>query len=158
MLQHEGIKYLAVAFADEGVTLRSKGITMPIVVLNADQDSFDVMISHDLEPEIYSFHSLDEFRRAVHRAHRENYPIHIKLDTGMHRLGFMEDDIDLLGRAIHSDTALHVASIFSHLSTADMPSEDEFTRKQIKAFDYMSQQLTEWLDYTPLRHLATQRQ
>ena len=154
MLQHEGIKYLAVAFADEGVTLRSKGITMPIVVLNADQDSFDVMISHDLEPEIYSFHSLDEFRRAVHRAHREHYPIHIKLDTGMHRLGFMEDDIDLLGRAIHSDTTLHVASIFSHLSTADMPSEDEFTRKQIKAFDYMSQQLTEWLDYTPLRHLA----
>ena len=154
MLQHSGIKYLAVAFADEGVTLRSKGITMPIVVLNADQDSFDVMISHDLEPEIYSFHSLDEFRRAVHRAHRENYPIHIKLDTGMHRLGFVDDDIDLLGRAIHSDSSLHVASIFSHLSTADMPSEDDFTRKQIKAFDYMSQQLSEWLDYTPLRHLA----
>ena len=154
MLQHSGIKYLAVAFADEGVALRSKGITMPIVVLNADQDSFDVMISHDLEPEIYSFHSLDEFRRAVHRAHRENYPIHIKLDTGMHRLGFVDDDIDLLGRAIHSDSSLHVASIFSHLSTADMPSEDDFTRKQIKAFDYMSQQLSEWLDYTPLRHLA----
>jgi alanine racemase len=154
MLQHSGIKYLAVAFADEGVTLRSKGITMPIVVLNADQDSFDVMISHDLEPEIYSFHSLNEFRRAVHRAHRENYPIHIKLDTGMHRLGFVDDDIDLLGRAIHSDSSLHVASIFSHLSTADMPSEDDFTRQQIKAFDYMSQQLSEWLDYTPLRHLA----
>jgi alanine racemase len=154
MLQHSGIKYLAVAFADEGVALRSKGITMPIVVLNADQDSFDVMISHDLEPEIYSFHSLNEFRRAVHRAHRENYPIHIKLDTGMHRLGFVDDDIDLLGRAIHSDSSLHVASIFSHLSTADMPSEDDFTRQQIKAFDYMSQQLSEWLDYTPLRHLA----
>ena len=154
MLQHEGVKYLAVAFADEGVTLRSKGITMPIVVLNADQDSFDVMIAHDLEPEIYSFHSLDEFRRAVHRAHRTNYPIHIKLDTGMHRLGFMEDDIDLLGRAIHGDTSLHVASIFSHLSCADVCSEDDFTREQIRSFDYMSQQLIEWLDYTPLRHLA----
>lgn len=154
MLQHEGVKYLAVAFADEGVTLRSKGITMPIVVLNADQDSFDVMIAHDLEPEIYSFHSLDEFRRAVHRAHRTNYPIHIKLDTGMHRLGFMEDDIDLLGRAIHGDTSLHVASIFSHLSCADVCSEDDFTREQIRSFDYMSQQLIEWLDYVPLRHLA----
>ncbi|MBR2975956.1 MAG: alanine racemase [Alistipes sp.] len=154
MLQHEGVKYLAVAFADEGVTLRSKGITMPIVVLNADQDSFDVMIAHDLEPEIYSFHSLDEFRRAVHRAHRTNYPIHIKLDTGMHRLGFMEDDIDLLGRAIHGDTSLHVASIFSHLSCADVCSEDDFTREQIRSFDYMSQQLIEWLDYAPLRHLA----
>ena len=154
MLQHEGVKYLAVAFADEGVTLRMKGITMPIVVLNADQDSFDVMIAHDLEPEIYSFHSLDAFRRAVHRAHREAYPIHIKLDTGMHRLGFMEDDVDLLGRALHLDPSLHIASIFSHLSTADMPSEDAFTMEQIERFDYMSAQLTEWLDYMPLRHIA----
>ena len=154
MLQHEGVSYLAVAFADEGVVLRSKGITMPIVVLNADQDSFDVMIAHDLEPEIYSFHSLDEFRRAVHRAGRHNYPIHIKLDTGMHRLGFMEDDIDILGRVLHGDEVLRVATIFSHLSCADMPSEDAFTRKQIELFDYMSQQLIEWFDYTPLRHLA----
>ena len=154
MLQHEGVRYLAVAFADEGVTLRKKGITMPIVVLNADQDSFDMMIAHDLEPEIYSFHSLDAFRRAVHHAHREAYPIHIKLDTGMHRLGFVDEEIDLLGRAVHLDTSLHIASIFSHLSSADMPSEDDFTRKQIAAFDYMSQQLTEWLDYKPLRHIA----
>lgn len=154
MLQHEGVRYLAVAFADEGVTLRSKGITMPIVVLNADEDSFDVMIAHDLEPEIYSFHSLDAFRRAVHRAHREAYPIHIKLDTGMHRLGFIDEEVDLLGRAIHHDSSLHVASIFSHLSSADIPAEDEFTHRQIEEFDYMSQQLTEWLDYVPLRHIA----
>lgn len=154
MLQHEGVKYLAVAFADEGITLRSKGITMPIVVLNADQDSFDVMIAHDLEPEIYSFHSLDAFRKAAHRAHRQGYPIHIKLDTGMHRLGFVEDDVDLLGRAIHLDPTLYIASIFSHLSSADIPAEDDFTRGQIERFDYMSQQLTEWLDYEPLRHLA----
>ena len=154
MLQHEGVRYLAVAFADEGVTLRKKGITMPIVVLNADQDSFDMMIAHDLEPEIYSSHSLDAFRRAVHHANREAYPIHIKLDTGMHRLGFVDDEIDMLGRAIHLDTSLRVASIFSHLSSADIPSEDDFTRKQIEAFDYMSQQLTEWLDYKPLRHIA----
>ncbi len=154
MLQHEGVRYLAVAFADEGVILRSKGITMPIVVLNADEESFDVMVAHDLEPEIYSFHSLDAFRRAVHRAHREAYPIHVKLDTGMHRLGFIDDEVDLLGRAIHHDTALYVASIFSHLSSADVPAEDDFTRRQIADFDYMSQQLTEWLDYKPLRHIA----
>ena len=154
MLQHEGVKYLAVAFADEGITLRSKGITMPIVVLNADQDSFDVMIAHDLEPEIYSFHSLDAFRRAALRAHRTSYPIHIKLDTGMHRLGFMEEDVDLLGRAIHLDPVLHIASIFSHLSTSDMPSEDAFTHEQIERFEYMSSQLIEWLDYEPLRHIA----
>ena len=154
MLQHEGVKYLAVAFADEGVTLRSKGITMPIVVLNADHDSFDVMIAHDLEPEIYSFRSLDAFRHAVHRADRHGYPIHIKLDTGMHRLGFVDDEIDILGRVLHNDESLRVSSVFSHLSCADMPSEDEFTRCQIEAFDYMSSQLIEWLDYTPLRHIA----
>ena len=154
MLQHEGVKYLAVAFADEGVLLRSKGITMPIVVLNADQDSFDVMIAHDLEPEIYSFHSLDAFRRAAHHVQRENYPIHIKLDTGMHRLGFVEDDIDLLGRALHHDPTLRIASIFSHLSSADMPEEDAFTEGQIERFNYMSAQLIEWLDYTPLSHIA----
>ncbi len=154
MLQHEGVAYLAVAFADEGITLRSKGITMPIVVLNADHDSFDVMVSHDLEPEIYSFESLNEFRRAVHRAGREHYPIHIKLDTGMHRLGFVEDDVDLLGRAIHLDTSLRIASIFSHLSCADVPTEDAFTRSQLKKFEYMSSQLIEWLDYKPLRHIA----
>jgi alanine racemase len=154
MLQHEGVSYLAVAFADEGITLRSKGITMPIVVLNADHDSFDVMVSHDLEPEIYSFESLNEFRRAVHRASKEHYPIHIKLDTGMHRLGFVEDDVDLLGRAIHLDTSLRIASIFSHLSCADVPAEDDFTRSQLEKFEYMSSQLIEWLDYTPLRHIA----
>ena len=154
MLQHEGVSYLAVAFADEGVTLRSKGITMPIVVLNADHDSFDVMVAHNLEPEIYSFRSLDEFRRAVHRAGKEQYPIHIKLDTGMHRLGFVEDEIDFLGRALHGDSSLRVATIFSHLSCADIPAEDAFTRAQIDKYDYMSSQLIEWLDYKPLRHLA----
>jgi alanine racemase len=154
MLQHEGVRYLAVAFADEGVTLRKKGITMPIVVLNADQDSFDMMIAHDLEPEIYSSHSLDAFRRAVHHANREAYPIHIKLDTGMHRLGFVDDEIDMLGRAIHLDSSLRVASIFSHLSCADIPTEDDFTREQLDKFEYMSSQLIEWLDYKPLRHIA----
>jgi alanine racemase len=112
------------------------------------------MIAHDLEPEIYSFHSLDAFRRAALRAHRTAYPIHIKLDTGMHRLGFVEDDVDLLGRATHLDPVLHIASIFSHLSTSDMPTEDDFTRQQIERFDYMSSQLIEWLDYEPLRHIA----
>ena len=154
LMQRLGISYLAVAFADEGIVLREKGITMPIVVLNADAGSFDKMIAHSLQPEIYSFHSLDAFRRAALRAHRTSYPIHIKLDTGMHRLGFMEDDVDLLGRAIHLDPVLHIASIFSHLSTSDMPSEDAFTHEQIERFEYMSSQLIEWLDYTPLRHIA----
>ena len=82
------------AFADEGVTLREAGITMPVVVLNADSDSFEIMIGYGLEPEIYSFSSLEAFSQAVRRHGETRYPIHLKLDTGMHRLGFTESDID----------------------------------------------------------------
>ena len=96
MLQHQGVNYLAVAFADEGVLLRERGIRMPIVVLNADEGSFDLMVAHRLEPEIYNFRSLAFFSKAVERVGEESYPIHIKLDTGMHRLGFMEGELDML--------------------------------------------------------------
>ncbi|MEE0864522.1 MAG: alanine racemase, partial [Alistipes sp.] len=148
MLQHEGVAYLAVAFADEGVTLRLKGITMPIVVLNADHDSFDVMISHDLEPEIYSFQSLDEFRRAVHRAGREHYPIHIKLDTGMHRLGFLGDDLPALIERLKSQSSVRAASVFSHLATADCPDMDDYTEMQLHTFSAWSQQIADAFPYT----------
>jgi alanine racemase len=89
-MQRLGINYLAVAFADEGVILRERGVKMPIVVLNADSGSFDKMISYSLEPEIYSFHSLRDFVDSVERYGAYGYPVHLKLDTGMHRLGFVE--------------------------------------------------------------------
>ncbi len=94
MLQHQGVNYLAVAFADEGVLLRERGIKMPIVVLNADEGSFDLMVAHRLEPEIYNFRSLAFFSKAVERVGEESYLIDIKLDTGMHRLGFMEGELE----------------------------------------------------------------
>lgn len=141
MLQHQRVDYLAVAFADEGVTLRRAGIHLPLVVLNSDPHSFQTMVENRLEPEIYSFSSLESFSQTVTANGISNYPIHIKLDTGMHRLGFMKDEIDKLNALLKSQTTLTVATIFSHLAVADEPSEDEFTREQIGRFRSMASRL-----------------
>jgi alanine racemase len=153
MLCKQGVDYLAVAFADEGVELRESGVTMPIVVLNADDQSFDTMVAWHLEPEIYSFESLDSFAAAA-RA-ESGYPVHLKFDTGMHRLGFAEADIPkLLERLeLYSDT-IRVASIFTHLSVADDPQQDDFTRGQIALFDRVSSAVADALNYKVLRHAA----
>ena len=154
LLQHQGVDYLAVAFADEGVLLRERGISMPIVVLNADADSFDQMIANRLEPEIYSFHSLDAFADAVVHAGESRYPIHLKLDTGMHRLGFMEDEIARLCTVLSATPQVKVASVFSHLNCADMPEEDAYTRAQIALYDRMSARIAASLPYPVIRHTA----
>lgn len=154
MLQHQGVDYLAVAFADEGVLLRERGISMPIVVLNADADSFDVMIANRLEPEIYSLHSLSTFADAVRHAGELHYPIHVKLDTGMHRLGFMENELVGLCEALRDTPQVKVATIFSHLNCADMPEEDVYTRDQIALYDRMSSIVASTLPYRVIRHTA----
>ncbi|MBQ3197562.1 MAG: alanine racemase [Alistipes sp.] len=154
LMQRLGMDYLAVAFADEGIVLRRKGITMPIVVLNADAGSFDKMVANDLQPEIYSFHSLRDFRACVERYGAHNYPIHIKLDTGMHRLGFVEPELDALIEQLMADKVVKVASVFAHLSCADDESKDDFTREQISVFDRMSRRLVKALPYKVLRHTA----
>lgn len=154
LMQRLGVNYLAVAFADEGVTLREKGITMPIVVLNADAGSFDKMINYRLEPEIYSFHSLDDFERSVERYGAHGYPVHLKLDTGMHRLGFVQSEIDELVERIKGNRSVKVASVFAHLSCADDPAQDDFTRGQIELFDVMSSRIVESLPYDVIRHTA----
>ena len=153
MLCKQGVDYLAVAFADEGVELRESGVTMPIVVLNADDQSFDTMVAWHLEPEIYSFESLDSFAAAA-RA-ESGYPVHLKFDTGMHRLGFAEADIPkLLERLERYSDTIRVASIFTHLSVADDPQQDDFTRGQIALFDRVSSAVAEALNYKVLRHAA----
>ena len=154
LMQRLGVSYLAVAFADEGVTLRQKGITMPIVVLNADAGSFDKMISYNLEPEIYSFHSLGDFERSVERYGAHSYPVHIKLDTGMHRLGFVQEEVAPLIEQLSGNKNIKVATIFAHLSCADDPSQDDFTRQQIARFDNMSRQIAQALPYDVIRHTA----
>ena len=155
MLQKQGVAYLAVAFADEGVALRESGIAMPIVVLNADDASFDTMIAHSLEPEIYSFRSLASFVQAVKRAGEMNYPIHLKIDSGMHRLGFGENDLcELCNRLSQVGPSVRVASIFTHLCVADDTAQDDFSRAQIAKFDRISSAIMAELPYRPLRHAA----
>lgn len=154
MLQHQGVDYLAVAFADEGVLLRERGVTMPVVVLNADADSFEQMVAYRLEPEIYSFHSLDAFLAAARHYGEKGYPIHVKLDTGMHRLGFVEEELDELAARLCGTDTVRAATVFSHLNCADMPEEDDYTRSQIARYDRMSSRLTAALPYRVIRHTA----
>ena len=154
LLQHQGIDYLAVAFADEGIALRERGITMPVVVLNADADSFEQMIAYRLEPEIYSFHSLACFVEAARHLGEQRYPIHIKFDTGMHRLGFLEEEIDRLGAELAAAEEVQAASLFSHLNCADMPEEDAYTQGQIARFSRMAARLEELLGCRIVKHTA----
>ena len=152
-LQHHHIDYLGVAFVDEGVELRKKGITVPIVVMNPEQHSYDTVIQYNLEPEIYSFRVLELFYEAIQKSgYDKNYPIHIKLETGMHRLGFKEFELDQLSQTLNK-TNLKVQSIFSHLSSSDMPTEKEFTLRQLETFEKNSSYLIEKLGYTPIRHI-----
>ena len=154
LMQRLGISYLAVAFADEGIVLREKGITMPIVVLNADAGSFDKMIAHSLQPEIYSFHSLEDFVLSVERYGAHGYPIHIKLDTGMHRLGFVAEEVDELISRLKDNRSIRVASVFAHLACADDPAQDDFSREQISLFDALSRRIVDAMPYEVIRHMA----
>ncbi len=154
LLQHAGIDYLTVAYTDEGISLRKSGIKLPIMVMSPDASSFDRMIAWDLEPELFNFRSLGMFMQIAQTLQVKNYPVHIKLDTGMHRLGFGEGDIDQLVTMLGDNQLLHVASIFSHLSASEDPAEDEFTAVQAKRFEAMSNKLMRSLPNSPLRHLC----
>ncbi|MEJ5050877.1 bifunctional UDP-N-acetylmuramoyl-tripeptide:D-alanyl-D-alanine ligase/alanine racemase [Chryseobacterium culicis] len=152
-LQHHHIDYLGVAYVDEGVELRKKGITTPIIVMNPEQHSYQTIIEYNLEPEIYSFRVLELFYEAVQKSgYDKKYPIHIKLETGMHRLGFKDFELNQLSETL-SQKNVKVQSMFSHLSSSDMPEEKEFTLKQLEVFDKNSSYLTEKLGYTPIRHI-----
>ncbi|QWT84812.1 bifunctional UDP-N-acetylmuramoyl-tripeptide:D-alanyl-D-alanine ligase/alanine racemase [Chryseobacterium sp. PCH239] len=152
-LQHHHIDYLGVAYADEGVELRKKGITTPIIVMNPEQHSYQTIIEYNLEPEIYSFRVLELFYEAVQKSgYDKKYPIHIKLETGMHRLGFKDFELDQLSETL-SHKNVKVQSMFSHLSSSDMPEEKAFTLKQLEIFEKNSDYLIEKLGYTPIRHI-----
>ncbi|MFY1048149.1 bifunctional UDP-N-acetylmuramoyl-tripeptide:D-alanyl-D-alanine ligase/alanine racemase [Chryseobacterium sp. GP-SGM7] len=152
-LQHHHIDYLGVAFVDEGVELRKKGITVPIVVMNPEQHSYETLIEYNLEPEIYSFRVLELFYKAVQKSgYDKKYPIHIKLETGMHRLGFKGFELDQLSEFLEN-LNVKVQSIFSHLSSSDIPEEKEFTLNQLQIFEKNSNYLIKKLQYTPIRHI-----
>lgn len=154
LLQYSGVDYLAVAYTDEGVGLRKAGIRLPIMVMSPDVSSFDRMIAWKLEPEIYNTRSFLAMKQVASTLKVKDYPIHIKLDTGMHRLGFGPEETDQLIALLQETPELKVASIFSHLAASDDPDEDPFTAQQAKRFDAMSKNILASLGYTPLMHIS----
>jgi alanine racemase len=154
LLEFNKVDYLAVAYADEGVSLRNAGCTLPIMVMSPDALAFETIIQHKLEPEIYSVRILNEFEELLNRKNLEHYPVHIKLDTGMHRLGFMEDEMDELLSFLRESRSMRVQTVFSHLVASEDEAHDSFTLQQIDLFERMSDRLSAGLSYSFLRHLA----
>jgi Alr-MurF fusion protein len=153
LLQFHGVDYLAVAYTDEGVILRQNGIYLPIMVMNPTENDFEQLITYSLEPEIYSPKILKQFSEYIDNQNISS-KIHLKLDTGMHRLGFEQEQLPDLIQTLQSNPNLWVSTIFSHLAAADEDKFDEFTRHQVAEFTDMAKQISEAIGYTPSRHLA----
>lgn len=154
LLQFNHVDYLTVAYADEGVELRKAGISLPIMVMSPDASAFDSVVVHRLEPELYSMSILESFIDYLGQKGIREYPVHIKIDTGMHRLGFQIADIPRLLEIISKTDVVHVSSVFSHLVASEAANEDEFTRMQIALFEEITAEIAKSLPYTFLRHLA----
>ncbi|MBC7565996.1 MAG: bifunctional UDP-N-acetylmuramoyl-tripeptide:D-alanyl-D-alanine ligase/alanine racemase [Pedobacter sp.] len=153
LLQYHKVDYLAVAFTDEGVSLREAGITIPIMVMSPELSGFDAIIKHNLEPEIYSLDILKSFSGYLND-NDYDYPIHLKLDTGMHRLGFEEPDLPDLLRTLAETNKLKVISVFSHLVGSDSASLDEFSVHQLNRFTDMANDIEAGLNYSFIRHIS----
>lgn len=154
LLQFHKVDYLAVAYADEGVELRKAGISLPIMVMNAEEVTFDVMMQYNLEPELFSFGILEAFEEYIKQSGVHNYPVHIKLDTGMRRLGFEEGDIKPLCERLKTTSLFKVQSVFSHLAASDNEVHDGFTETQAKQFLKASKEIRKATGYEFLQHIA----
>lgn len=152
-LQDAGAAYLAVAALDEGVDLRNHGITMPIMVMNPRAANYRALFKNRLQPVIYSFEMLHTLIHEAGKYGGDVFPVHIKLDTGMHRMGFLEYEIPQVASLLQKAPGVKVASVFSHLATADCLDMDEFTLRQIERFEKMSAMLTQDLGYPVKRHI-----
>ena len=153
LLEHHKVDYLGVAFADEGISLKSAGIHLPIMVLNPETTSFPAIIQHQLEPEIYSLKGLHAFLKIAQQKNLNQFPIHIKLDTGMHRLGFEDNTIDDLIATLKGNQTVKVKSILSHMATSDDLEFKDFANAQIALFEKLSSKLMSELQIKPLRHI-----
>lgn len=154
-LQDHRVDYLAVAVADEGADLRKAGITGNIIIMNPEMSTFNMLFQYDLEPEVYSFGLLEALIKAAEKEGITNFPIHLKLDTGMHRLGFdPEHDLPALIERLNHQTALLPRSVFSHFVGSDSPDFDAFSKHQFELFDKASRQLQEAFPNKILRHIC----
>jgi alanine racemase len=152
LLQFHRVDYLAVAYADEGVVLRENGIHLPIMVMNPSPQTFDKLLSYRLEPELYSFSILHQFIQYLQDTGQQS-PVHIKLDTGMHRLGFESQDMARLIEVLKTHKDITVASMFSHLAAADEEEYNYFSTQQMDKFKEMSRAIEQELGYSPIKHI-----
>ncbi len=152
-LQHNGCDYLAVAVADEGAVLRREGVDIPVVVMNPEIHSFHKILEHHLEPEIYSFRLLEQMISEAERQGINEYPVHIKIDTGMHRLGFEPAEIDRLIKRLKSQKNVMIRSVFSHLSGADEAKFDAFTEEQISKFKEVKEKIDNAFPHKIIYHI-----
>ena len=153
LLEHHKVDYLGVAFADEGISLKNAGIILPIMVLNPETTSFSAIIQHHLEPEIYSLKGLNAFLKIAEKRKLKHFPIHIKLDTGMHRLGFEEENLDELIATLKGNQFVAVKSILSHMATSDDFEQQDFAHAQLNLFEKLSAKLMTELQIKPIRHI-----
>ncbi|WP_242929506.1 bifunctional UDP-N-acetylmuramoyl-tripeptide:D-alanyl-D-alanine ligase/alanine racemase [Pontibacter vulgaris] len=151
LLQFHRVDYLAVAYADEGVMLREHGITLPVMVMNPSPDSFGKLQQYNLEPEIYSLELLEAYLSSLEAGRK--YKMHLKLDTGMHRLGFTPEDFDALFKMLQQHPELKVESAFSHLAGADEALHNDFSGQQIANFRSMAAEVEERLGYKVIKHI-----
>ena len=153
MMQKEGADYLAVAYPVEGIELRKSGISLPILVLTAGTDYFNEMIDCRLEPGIPNLHALKAFCEVLDNRGITGYPVHIKLDTGMHRLGFMTDELQALTDFLRQCRSVEVKSLYSHLAAAEDPDSDDFTLGQIRMFEENASRIIGEIGYKPMLHI-----
>lgn len=153
LLEFHQVNYLAVAIADEGVALRKAGISIPIIVMNPEAHSFDMMFEHLLEPNIYSQRLLEQFLTSAQRNAVCNFPVHIKIDTGMKRLGFeSEQELKIVIEKIKRGNVLHISSVFTHLAASDDPDEDNFTQLQLHRFDKLAKVIQDASEHQVMKH------
>ncbi|MBT8274132.1 MAG: alanine racemase [Bacteroidia bacterium] len=153
-LESYGVDYFAVAYVKEGVALRDAGIKSPILVLHPQPVNFKLLIERCLEPSLYSAKVLKEFIKIAESENQTNYPVHIKFNTGLNRLGFWENDISHIMSELNSTQSIKVVSVFSHLAASEDLDEKDFTHAQIESFQKISAEINDQLDHDPMLHLC----
>jgi alanine racemase len=154
ILQYHKVDYLGVAYADEGVELRKAGITLPIMVMNPEENAFDAIVEYNLQPEIYSFELLQSFDYFLQQQGLQQYPVHLEIETGMNRLGFAPGDIGKLADYLLSCPSFRVETVFSHLAASEEKANDDFTLTQYSVFNGATSALEKKLGYSFIKHIA----
>ncbi|MEJ0103464.1 MAG: bifunctional UDP-N-acetylmuramoyl-tripeptide:D-alanyl-D-alanine ligase/alanine racemase [Bacteroidota bacterium] len=154
VLQYHNVDYLGVAYTDEGVELRKSGITLPIMIMNPEESSFNAILDNNLEPDLYSFEILESFDELMQQEGILQYPVHIEIETGMNRLGFAMEEIDELARYLSEANTLKVQTVFTHLAASEDENEDPFTKQQFSKFQTACNKLESKLKYPFLKHIS----